>query len=63
MDYSTQADLVWLIEKWKHQLDKNGFANGLLMDLSEAFGTIKYKLLITKLHVCGFWEKCFRFSL
>ena len=63
MDYSTQADLVWLIEKWNHQLDKNGFANGLLMDLSEAFGTIKYELLITKLHVCGFWEKCFRFSL
>ena len=28
---STQTTLVWLIEKGKYQLDKNGFADAVLM--------------------------------
>ena len=35
--FSTQTALVWLIKKWKHQLDKNGFAGAIMMDLSKAF--------------------------
>ena len=35
--FSTQTGLVWLIKKWKHQLDKNGFVGAIMMDLSKAF--------------------------
>ena len=35
--FSTQTALVWLIKKWKHQLDKNGFVGAIMMDLSKAF--------------------------
>ena len=34
--FNTQTALVWLIEKWKNQLDRNGFAVAILMDLSKA---------------------------
>ena len=52
--FSTQTPLVCLIEKWKHQLDKNGSAGTVLMDLSKAFDTINYDLIIAKLHAFGF---------
>ena len=48
--FSTQTALVWLIEKWKHHLDKNGFASAILMDLSKVFDIINYDLLIANLH-------------
>ena len=51
--FSTQTALVWQIEKWKHQLDKNGFAGAIMMDLSKAFDTINYDLLNAKLHAYG----------
>ena len=35
--FSVQTALGWTIEKWKHRLDKNGFARAMLMDLSKAF--------------------------
>ena len=54
--FSTQTALVWLIEKWKHQLNKNGFAGAILMDFSKAFDTINYDLLIVKLHAYVFGE-------
>ena len=38
--------LLWLIEKWKHQLHKKGFAGATLMDLPKAFDIINYDLLI-----------------
>ena len=37
-------------------VDNNGFAGVILMDLSKTFDTIKYDLLIAKLHVYGFWK-------
>ena len=43
-----------MIEQWKLSLDNNGFAGGILMDLSKAFDTINHKLLIAKLHAYGF---------
>ena len=52
--FSTQTALVWLIEKGKHQLGKNGFAGALLMDLSMAFHTINYDLVIAKFYAYGF---------
>ena len=38
-----------LLEKWKKILDDNGYAGGVLMDLSKAFYTINNELLIAKL--------------
>ena len=52
--FSPQYALLAMIEKWKKSLDKQGFAGGVLMDLSKAFDTINYELLIAKLHAYGF---------
>ena len=52
--YSSQYALLAMIEQWKLSLDNNGFAGGILMDLSNAFDTINHKLLIAKLHAYGF---------
>ena len=51
---STQYALLTLIERWKFCLDKQGFDGVLLTDLSKAFDTINYELLIAKLHVYRF---------
>ena len=45
-----QIALVWLTEEWEYQLDKNGFAGAILMDLSKAFNTINYDLLTARLY-------------
>ena len=52
--YSTQFALVKLMEKWKKILDSKGYAGAVITDLSKAFETIDYELLIAKLHVYGF---------
>ena len=52
--FSAQTALVWLMEKLKHQLDKNDFTGAVLIDLSKAFDTINYDLLFAKLHAHGF---------
>ena len=52
--YNCQYALLTMLEKWKLSLDKNGFAGGILMDLSKAFDTINHTLLIAKLHAYGF---------
>ena len=52
--FISQTALVWLMEKLKHQLDKNGFTSAVLIDLSEAFDAINYDLLIAKLYAYGF---------
>ena len=52
--FSSQTALLSLIEKWKIMLDKKGYASAVLMDLSKAFDTINYELLVAKLHAYGF---------
>ena len=41
-EFIAQTALVWLIEKLKHQRDKNGFTRAVLIDLSKAFDAINY---------------------
>ena len=52
--FNAQYALLSLIEKWKKELDNNGYAGAILMDLSKAFDTINHELLIAKLYACGF---------
>ena len=43
-----------LVENWRKRLDNKGFGGAMLMDLSKAFDTLNYDLLIAKLHAYGF---------
>ena len=43
-----------MFEKWKLSIDNKGFAGGVLIDLSKAFDTINYQLLLAKLHAYEF---------
>ena len=49
-NFNTQQALLALIENWKKVLDKKGFAGAVLMNISKAFDTINYDLLVAKLH-------------
>ena len=55
--YNAQYALVSLLEKWRDILDKNGYAGGVLMDLSKAFDTLDHGLLLAKLHAYGMNKK------
>ena len=43
-----------MIEKMKMSVDKHGYYGCVLMDLSKAFDTINYQLLVAKLYAYGF---------
>ena len=51
--FSTRLALLSLMEKWEKVLYNKGFGGAVLMDLSKAFETINYDLLIAKLHEYG----------
>ena len=53
-EYSTQTARVSIVEKWKLSIDNKGFAGRILIDLSKAFKTINYQLLLSKLHAYRF---------
>ena len=61
--FSTQTALLLLIEKWKTMLDNKGYTGAILMDLSKAFDTINYELLIAKLNVYGFSNEALKLIL
>ena len=42
--YSTQTALISMLEKWKLSIDNEGFAGGVLMDLSKVFDTTNHQL-------------------
>ena len=51
---SIQTTLTSMLEKWKLSIEKKGFADGVLIDLSKGFDTINQPLFLTKLHAYGF---------
>ena len=61
--FSTQTALLLLIEKWKTMLDNKGYTGAILMDLSKAFDTINYELLVAKLNVYGFSNEALKLIL
>ena len=55
--FSVQYALFLLLEKRRKTIDNEGFADGVLMDFSEAFDTFDYQLLITKIRFVGFGKE------
>ena len=45
--------LLYFIETWNFMLDKKEDVGAILMDVSKAFGTINYKLLVAKRNAYG----------
>ena len=60
-NHSIQHCLINLLEKWKNNLDKGGFACAISMDLSRAFDTMNYDLLIAKLGAYSFQKDALSF--
>ena len=52
-DFSTHVSIK-LIESWRQSLDRRGYSEAVLMDLSKALDTANHELLIAKLHAYGF---------
>ena len=52
--YCAQYAIITLLEKWKTALDRKGYGDAILMDLSKAFDTLNHELMIAKLNAYGF---------
>ena len=52
--YNFNHVLIRLIESWKKSLDQKKFVGAVLMDLSKAFSSIPYDLLIAMIHADDF---------
>ena len=55
--YNNHHALISLTERWPISPDNRGYRGAVLMDLSKAFDTLNYDLLIAKLHAYGFGIK------
>ena len=42
-----------MIEKWRHSVDKKGYAGALSTDLSKAFDYLDHNLMLAKLNAYG----------
>ena len=51
--HNTQHALLSIIENWKSNLNKGNKIRTIFMNLSNAFDTLHYSLLIAKLGACG----------
>ena len=48
--FRTQQALISLLEKWKIVLDRKGYADAVLIDLSKAIDTLNHDVLIAKVY-------------
>ena len=55
--HCTQSVLLYLIEKWKQALDNKQKVGTVLMDLSKAFDSLPFDLLVAKLNAYGMSQK------
>ena len=53
-NHNAQHALLNIIENWKSNVNKGNKIGTIFMDLSKAFDTLDYSLLIAKLEACGF---------
>ena len=60
-NHGTQNALLYMIEKWKHPLDNGKKVGTIFMDLSKAFDTLNYNLLLAKLNAYGFSFSAIKF--
>ena len=60
-NYNTQY--TYMLEKWKNTFDKGKHVGAVFMDISKAFDTINYDLLIAKLEAHGFSTNALLFML
>ena len=60
-NHSTQHCLMYMLENRKNMVDKEGYVCAMFMDLSKAFETIHYDLMIAKLGVYGFSQDPLRY--
>ena len=52
-DHSTQHALFKLLEAWQEELDKSGFVDTILMDLSKAYDYLPHDFLLAKFEAYG----------
>ena len=55
--FNSQDALISLTVRWRKSLDDKGYRGAVLLELSKAFDTLNYDLLIAKLHAYGFGIK------
>ena len=60
-NYSTQHYFTYMLEKWENMLDKGGCVCAKFMNLSKAFDTMHYDLMIAKLGAYGFSQDALQY--